>query len=249
MAKRFIDTGIFNDEWFCDLSQDGKLFFVYYITQCDHAGVLRLNKKLCEFQSGIKDIDSVIEELGNSLVTVKEGLYFMPKYIKFQYPNFPQSSVKQQSGAITILEQLGLWDRVNNCYLTVAKELYKGHDNVNVTDNNLKGAEVSEEEIEIASRLRLSMKSMTEDEIITDVTSLWTKFRSREVRSIARLCNLSIDAVTIQIKPFLLREIGAGLNDRGIADLLSHFSKWMNLNHKKTGSQHLGPQVKRKPGT
>ena len=88
MAKRFIDTEMFCDEWFSELSKDAKLFFIYFITTCDHAGVLKLNKKLCEFQTGLKNIDTVVKELGNSLVTVKENIFFMPKFIKFQYPNF-----------------------------------------------------------------------------------------------------------------------------------------------------------------
>jgi len=109
MAKRFIDTNVFSDEWVCSLSKDAKLFFIYYITSCDHAGVLRLNKKLCEFQTGLKNIDTLTQELGNSLVTVKDGLYFMPRFIKFQYPNFPQSNVKQQDSAIKILKETVLF--------------------------------------------------------------------------------------------------------------------------------------------
>lgn len=139
MAKRFIDTNLFNDEWFCELSKDCKLFFIYYITTCDHAGVLRLNKKLCEFQTGIKSFETVIKELGNCLVTVKEGLYFMPKYIKFQYPNFPKSKVKQQEGAIAILKSLDLWDEILNSYISLSKELGNSYDNdtdnVSVNDN------------------------------------------------------------------------------------------------------------------
>jgi hypothetical protein len=134
MAKRFISTEMFDDEWFSELSKDGKLFFIYFITKCDHAGILRLNRKLFEFQTKIKGIETVIQELGNSLVTVKDGVYFMPKFLKFQYPEFPKSNVKQQSGAITILSSLGLWDYENNTYLTLTKELSNSYDNDNVND-------------------------------------------------------------------------------------------------------------------
>ena len=130
MAKRFIDTEMFCDEWFSELSKDAKLFFIYFITTCDHAGVLKLNKKLCEFQTGLKNIDTVIKELGNSLVTVKEQLYFMPKFIKFQYPNFPNSAVKQQDSALKLLKQYGFWNEESNSYITVSKELDNYYDNV-----------------------------------------------------------------------------------------------------------------------
>jgi len=54
MAKRFIDTALFDDSWFMDLSVENKLFFVYLITNCDHAGIIDLNLKLAEFKTGIK---------------------------------------------------------------------------------------------------------------------------------------------------------------------------------------------------
>lgn len=131
MAKRFISTDLFDDEWFCDLSKDAKLFFIYFITKCDHAGVLRLNRKLFEFQTGIKTFDTIIKDFGNSLMTVKDNVFFMPKYLKFQYPDFPKSNVKQQDGAIRILKELNLWDENLNSYITVNKELGNSYDNVN----------------------------------------------------------------------------------------------------------------------
>jgi hypothetical protein len=149
MAKRFIDTLLFTDEWFCELSKDGKLFFLYYITSCDHAGVLRLNNKLCEFQTSIKSCETVIKELGNCLITIKQGVYFMPKYIKFQYPKFPQSAVKQQESAINILKSYNLWDFESNSYLTVTKDLLNHYvnDSVIVNEEIIKG----EEEIKMPS--------------------------------------------------------------------------------------------------
>lgn len=141
MAKRFIDTNIFGDEFFQELSKDAKLYFIYYITNCDHAGILKLNRKLCEFQTGITKLETVSKELGNCIVTVKEGVFFMPKFIKFQYPNFPQSTVQQQKSAVKILKEYNLLDEkdkvILNSMVTVAKELPNsyGNGNGNVIDN------------------------------------------------------------------------------------------------------------------
>lgn len=123
MAKRFIDTKMFEDEWISSLSKDAKLFFIYYITTCDHAGILKLNRKLCEFQTGLKNLDLIINELGESLINVKDGVYFMPRFIKFQYPNFPKSTVKQQDSALKILISYNLIDEKTNSYLTLNKDL------------------------------------------------------------------------------------------------------------------------------
>ena len=131
MGKRFIDSGIFDDDWFMDLSKDAKLLWVYFITKCDHAGILKLNEKLCRVQTDIKDLDSIIKQLGNRLVTVSEHLYFIPKYIDFQYPGFPNSKVRQQQSAVDILAKLGLFI---DGKLTVSKELPNSYVNDTVND-------------------------------------------------------------------------------------------------------------------
>jgi len=114
-----------------DLSKDGKLLWIYLIAKCNHAGMIELNEKLCKFQTDIKSMPTVIKELGNRMVTVEQGLYFLPKFIKFQYPNFPNSNVMQQKSAIEILEKYGLFS--NGC-LRVTQHLPKGY--VNGIDND-----------------------------------------------------------------------------------------------------------------
>jgi len=133
MSKRFVDTEMFSDDWFMDLSKDGKIMWFYLITTCDHAGIFKLNEKLCKFHTGVNDPASVIEQLGNRIVRVREQLYFIPKFITFQYPNFPNSKVMQQQSAVAILEKYGLF---LNGSVTVAEDLPKsygsGNDNKGV---------------------------------------------------------------------------------------------------------------------
>lgn len=133
MSKRFIETGLFDDDWFMGLSQSGKIGFMYFITKCNHAGILDLNKPLFEFQTGSK-WETVRIELGNRLQTLKDGVYFMPKYLQFQYPNFPNSNVKQQKSAIDLLSKYDLIDGEN---LRVPKGFTNHYDNEhdNVDDN------------------------------------------------------------------------------------------------------------------
>lgn len=142
MSKRFIDTGLFDDDWFMDLSKDAKLLWIYFITKCNHAGMIKLNPKLCKVQTDIKELETVIKQLSNRLVTVSEHLYFIPKFIDFQYPGFPNSKVRSQISAIAILKKHGLIDEENltlikgldnsyehehdNEHEHVIKELYKG---------------------------------------------------------------------------------------------------------------------------
>jgi len=125
MAKRFIDTGIFDDDWFMNLSIEAKLLWLYFITKCDHAGILKLNEKLCKVQTDINSLDTVIEQLGNRLVTVSEHLYFIPKFIEYQYPGFPNSNVKTQQSVLNILDKYNLLDdnKLNIKKLTVTQLL------------------------------------------------------------------------------------------------------------------------------
>lgn len=132
MAKRFIDTGLFDDPWFMDLSNDGKLFWVYCITKCDHAGIIEINRRLAEFQTGINSLLTVIEELGNRLLRIDERLFFIPKFLEFQYPGFPNSKVRQQQSAVSILTKYGF---IKDGKLTLNKELSNSYGNGNGTVN------------------------------------------------------------------------------------------------------------------
>jgi hypothetical protein len=120
MSKRFIDTGIFDDDWFMDLSKDAKILWFYFITKCDHAGILHLNPKLCQLQTGIKNIETVMRQLGNRIVTVKGQLFFIPKYVEYQYPGFPDCKFQMAKSAIAILEK---YDLIKDSQLTVREEL------------------------------------------------------------------------------------------------------------------------------
>jgi len=133
MSKRFIDTDLFEDLFFMNLTIEGKILWIYFITKCDHAGIIELNSKLIKFLTGIEKIEPVIKQLSNRLVTVKKDLYFIPKYIDFQYPNFPNSKVRQQESAIEILKKHGLFNEENQ---TINKHLTKGYVNGNDTDTD-----------------------------------------------------------------------------------------------------------------
>lgn len=147
MSKRFIDTGLFDDSWFMDLSKDAKILWMYMITKCNHAGLIQFNPKLCALQTGIKDYQITLQEIGARVVKVKEHFYFIPKYIIFQYPGFPNSNVKQQQSAVNELERHGLYKDgellfkdLGKSSITVTKDLGNSIDTVsdcyvNVNDN------------------------------------------------------------------------------------------------------------------
>lgn len=134
MANRFIDSELFNDEWFAELSNDAKVFWLYYITNCDHAGILKVNTRFVSFACNCNDVESLIKELGNRLVRVKQDLLWMPKFFMFQYPSWPEKKWKAADSAIEKIQKLVPDFKT---YLSLAKDLPKSYGNGNGIGNGI----------------------------------------------------------------------------------------------------------------
>ena len=124
MPKKFIDSDVFDDEWITDLSKDGKLAWFYFVTKCDAAGILKLNRKLFSFQTGIKSLDTVIKEFGNRIQRVSKEYVWICKYVDYQHPNGLSEASKPQAAIIKRLREFGLWDdEKSKSIQRVSKEL------------------------------------------------------------------------------------------------------------------------------
>jgi len=169
MAKRFIDTGLFDDSWFMNLTNECKLFWIYCITKCNHAGIIELNGRLVKFQIGINSIETVIKGLGNRLVSVKEKYYFIPKFLEYQYPNFPNSKVKSQKSAMDILSKFNI--DYNNIQ-TVSKPLPKGYENGTDYGNGI--------ETESENKAKQVVIYPFESKTFSDQWQYWKNYKSKE---------------------------------------------------------------------
>jgi len=164
MAKRFIDTGLFDDEWFSELKLQSKIFWLYFITKCDHAGFLKYNEKLIKYQTGIDDLHRVIKDFPNRIVRVKEHLLFSPKFIQYQYPGFPECNFKAAISAKELMVKNG----INlNSYLTVKEELPNSYGNgIGISNGN----GIIEKECEI----------LNFHEGYKEVWDIWVKYKKEE---------------------------------------------------------------------
>lgn len=140
MSKRFIDTNLFSDEWFSELSTEQKLVFIYLICNCDHAGIYKLNRRLAEFQTGLSNFESILCTMSEYVLKIDSYIYFMPKFLKFQYPDFPKSGVKQQDSAVKLLKRNKISSEILKTYLRLGDEFINSYDNDNDNDNELKGS-------------------------------------------------------------------------------------------------------------
>ena len=88
MAKRFVDTELWQKEWFQDLSIENKLLLKYIFENCDCAGVWNSNYRLASFILGVpvnqEDIKN-INEKKEQFEILSNGDIFVIDFIKFQY--------------------------------------------------------------------------------------------------------------------------------------------------------------------
>ncbi len=125
MAKRFIDTGFLQQKWIRKLKPEQKIFLIYLMLECDNGGVIDLDMEDAEFWIG-KKIGNPIEFLPEGyLIPINDSTkYFQPKFIEWQYPNFPKSRVHQQKQGKEILAKNGLFN-IDTQTLNLPKDYIK----------------------------------------------------------------------------------------------------------------------------
>ena len=83
MAKRFTDSEKWKDRWFCELTEKEKLFWVYLVDNCDHAGTWRVNWPLVEFHiPGFVFNPSVFQK---RITQISNEKWWVVGFVKFQY--------------------------------------------------------------------------------------------------------------------------------------------------------------------
>ena len=96
MAKRFIDTKIWDKSWFRKLDPKDKLIWIYILTKCDHAGIFDADWEAMAFfikgigsRNGFQDLPETIKE---KMTLVKDDQYFIPSFIEYQYGTLRENS-------------------------------------------------------------------------------------------------------------------------------------------------------------
>lgn len=87
MAKRFIDTAIFNKGLVRGLEGAYKLLWIYLITNCDHAGIWDVFIEDAELKTGFKfKEEKALSVFGCKIIPIDGGKkWFIPSFIEFQY--------------------------------------------------------------------------------------------------------------------------------------------------------------------
>ena len=118
MAKRFIDTELWQKEWFQDLSVENKILLKYIFENCDCAGVWNSNYRLASFILGVpvnqEDIKK-INEKKEQFEILSNGDIFVIDFIKFQYGTLSENC-KPHKPVIEKLKKYNLLERVLKGY-------------------------------------------------------------------------------------------------------------------------------------
>ena len=121
MAKRFLDSSLFEKRWFRKLPSNIKLFYFYMLTNCDHAGMYDVDLELAEFQIGMEiDKDNILKHIGEHIEVIKNDKWFIKKFPEFQY-GVLNPKVKAHASVIKILEK-------NNCLKGFGNSLQRVQD-------------------------------------------------------------------------------------------------------------------------
>jgi len=86
MAKRFTDTDKWKDEWFTELDPILKILWIYITDTCDHAGFWKVNFRLASYcLNSPVDKQSAINAFSQRVDVLSDDIWFIKKFIRFQY--------------------------------------------------------------------------------------------------------------------------------------------------------------------
>lgn len=89
MALRYTETNKWKDDWFLSLSNDYRIIWLWLIDNCSIAGLWKKSFTFMNFFCGTKISEDEFKEVFKGRVfEIESGSYFfIPKFLKIQYPS------------------------------------------------------------------------------------------------------------------------------------------------------------------
>jgi len=111
MAKRFTASDKWEDEWFRQLPETSKLFWLFLLDRCDIAGVWKTDYGLASFCIG-KTIDkSILAAFEDRVEPFNGNKLWIMRYVEFQYTMLREDCTMHKA-VINLLAKYDLLDRV-----------------------------------------------------------------------------------------------------------------------------------------
>lgn len=137
MAKRFTETGKWDDPWFRKLPPKLKCVWNYLCDRCDAAGVIDPDYQDMTFKVGERVTEKDMKAFDGRISVLAGGKLFLVKFIQFQYGELSEAS-KPHAAVLSILRRHGIE------YGEISKGYGKGIDTLQEKDKE-KETEKAEE--------------------------------------------------------------------------------------------------------
>ncbi len=86
--RRFTDADKWEDDWFMNLSREGRELWQYMCDRCDLAGVWEPSQRFVAFHLGMTaDLSDARAWFGDRVELLSDGKWRLVKFISFQYPH------------------------------------------------------------------------------------------------------------------------------------------------------------------
>jgi len=103
MSKRFTDSDKWKKKWFRCLSNDHKVFWIYVLDQCDHAGIWEVDFEAAEFFCSGIDESEIRQVFNKQYQEIDNGKrWFLKDFVDFQYGTLNENN-RVHLSVITIL--------------------------------------------------------------------------------------------------------------------------------------------------
>jgi hypothetical protein len=89
MAKRFTSTEIWSEDWFLEMPIEYKLFWYYMLSECDHAGLFKVNlRSFCGLNEVKISSDDALKYFNSGkdrVRVVNKSVWLIEDFFVFQY--------------------------------------------------------------------------------------------------------------------------------------------------------------------
>lgn len=211
MAKRFTDNEKWKDAWFMDLQAKYKLFWLYLLDECNHAGVWKVNFKVASFYIGDHlEYSEVVRVLKERITILDDNYWYIKKFIKYQYKCEIQELNIKNKAHLSVIKLLNEYKQFKPLTRPLLGVKDKDKDKDIIIDNN---------------KIDLWIKKISKSP-----TYLEGLYRLNKLKkgSISELLNTFKEHLKVYPE-----------EHANFSDFKKHFSNWLNiLNNKKKLSKY-----------
>lgn len=112
MAKRFVDTKMWSDDWFTQMPMAYKMLWHYILSACDHAGVFKVNlRSFCLLNEVKLTSNEAIDHfnLGKQRIRIiSDSTWYIEDFVVFQYGPVLNLNNRVHLSVVKELEKVGV---------------------------------------------------------------------------------------------------------------------------------------------